>query len=173
MAKKYYYATFSYMSKEREGCYVKEHMTGSAEEGENVLAGIFKTATKYLVDKAFVDTIQVDSIIEVSKTDYEEIKEWERAVSPHVLTADIRGDDPVEAYLPATDEVKEERKHPIFDDCEEAVGGEVKHTFMLSLNGMYISGITHEQLKELAEAAALELHPEAKKMAEGGDAAKK
>lgn len=169
MAKKYYYATFSYMSKTREGCYAKEHMTGCAEEGENVLAGIFKTATKYLVDKAYIDTIQVDSIIEISKADCEEMKEWERAVSPHTAIADIRGDDPVEAYLPAGNGVKEERKHPIFDDCEETVNGEVVHTFMLSLNGMYISGITHEQLKELAEAAALELHPEAKKMAEGED----
>ena len=173
MAKKYYYATFSYMSKEREGCYVKEHVTGCAEEGKNIIAGIFKTATKYLGDKAHVDTIQVDSFIEINKTDCEEIRKWERAVSSYTPTANIRGDDPVEAYLPATDEVKEERKHPIFDDCEETVGGEVKHTFMLSLNGMYISGITHEQLKELAEAAALELHPEAKKMAEGGDADKK
>lgn len=55
--------------------------------------------------------------------------------------------------------IEEERKHPIIEDCEVMDKGEVKHEFMLSMNGMYISGITHEQMKELAEAVVLALHP--------------
>ena len=47
--------------------------------------------------------------------------------------------------------IEEERKHPIIEDCEVNDKGEVKHEFMLSLNGMYISGITHEQMKELGK----------------------
>ena len=54
---------------------------------------------------------------------------------------------------------EEERKHPIIEDCEVNDKGEVKHEFMLSLNGMYISGITHEQMKELAQEVARVLHP--------------
>lgn len=49
----------------------------------------------------------------------------------------------------------EERKHPIIEDCEEMVNGKPVHTFMLSLNGMYISGITHGQMHELYEQALL------------------
>lgn len=56
----------------------------------------------------------------------------------------------------------EERKHPIIEDCEVNDKGNVKHEFMLSLNGMYISGITHEQLKELRKEVdnALDIHEE-------------
>lgn len=169
MAKKYYYATYSYMSKEKEGAYIKSSITGYADEGENILTGILKTTAKHLGDKAIDGTILVDNLIEISESDYDEEQVWRRKVNPNEPISTYRGDDPIDDYLPASDDVKEERKHPIFDDCEETVNGEVTHTFMLSLNGMYISGITHEQLKELAEAAALELHPEAKKMAEGED----
>ena len=45
--------------------------------------------------------------------------------------------------------IEEERMHPIFDECEVNDYGEVKRHHMLSLNGMYISGITDEQLKEM------------------------
>ncbi len=48
-------------------------------------------------------------------------------------------------------ELNEERMHPIFDECEVNDFGEVKRHHMLSLNGMYISGITDEQLKEMHE----------------------
>lgn len=46
-------------------------------------------------------------------------------------------------------ELNEERMHPIFDECEVNDFGEVKREHMLSMNGMYISGITDEQLKEM------------------------
>jgi len=55
--------------------------------------------------------------------------------------------------------IEEERKHPIIEDCEVNDKGEVKHEYMLSLNGMYISGITHEQMEELAKKVAKALHP--------------
>ena len=48
--------------------------------------------------------------------------------------------------------IEEERKHPIFEDCEEMENGKAVQKWMLSLNGMYISGITHEQMKELFDA---------------------
>lgn len=51
--------------------------------------------------------------------------------------------------------VEEERKHPIIEDCEEIENGKVVRKFMLSLNGMYISGITEDQLEELFEAVTL------------------
>ena len=44
-----------------------------------------------------------------------------------------------------------ERMHPIFDECEVNDFGEVKREHMLSMNGMYISGITDDQLKEMHE----------------------
>nr|DAL60091.1 MAG TPA_asm: hypothetical protein [Caudoviricetes sp.] len=46
-------------------------------------------------------------------------------------------------------ELNEERMRPIFDECEVNDYGEVKRHHMLSMNGMYISGITDEQLKEM------------------------
>lgn len=55
--------------------------------------------------------------------------------------------------------IEEERKHPIIEDYEVNDKGEVKHEYMLSLNGMYISGITHEQMEELAKKVAKALHP--------------
>nr|WP_297653592.1 hypothetical protein [uncultured Prevotella sp.] len=55
--------------------------------------------------------------------------------------------------------IEEERKHPIIEDCEVNDKDEVKHEYMLSLNGMYISGITHEQMEELAKKVAKALHP--------------
>lgn len=45
--------------------------------------------------------------------------------------------------------IEEERMHPIFDECEVNDFGEVKREHMLSMNGMYISGITDDQLKEM------------------------
>lgn len=45
--------------------------------------------------------------------------------------------------------IEEERMHPIFDECEVNDFGEVKRYHMLSMNGMYISGITDDQLKEM------------------------
>ena len=48
-------------------------------------------------------------------------------------------------------ELEEERMHPIFDECEVKDYGEAKRHYMLSMNGMYISGITDEQLKEMHE----------------------
>lgn len=46
-------------------------------------------------------------------------------------------------------ELNEERMHPIFDECEVNDFGAVKREHMLSMNGMYISGITDDQLKEM------------------------
>lgn len=45
--------------------------------------------------------------------------------------------------------IAEERKHPIFEECEVMVAGKPAREHMLSMNGMYISGITDEQLKEM------------------------
>lgn len=45
--------------------------------------------------------------------------------------------------------IAEERKHPIFEECEVMVAGKPACEHMLSMNGMYISGITDEQLKEM------------------------
>lgn len=47
--------------------------------------------------------------------------------------------------------IEEERKHPIFEECEVMNAGKPAREHMLSLNGMYISGITDEQLKEMHE----------------------
>lgn len=47
--------------------------------------------------------------------------------------------------------IEEERMHPIFDECEVNDYGKVKRYHMLSMNGMYISGITDDQLKEMHE----------------------
>lgn len=47
--------------------------------------------------------------------------------------------------------IEEERKHPIFEECEVMVAGKPAREHMLSMNGMYISGITDEQLKEMYE----------------------
>lgn len=47
--------------------------------------------------------------------------------------------------------IEEERKHPIFEECEVMVAGKPAREHMLSMNGMYISGITDEQLKEMHE----------------------
>nr|DAE83680.1 MAG TPA: hypothetical protein [Caudoviricetes sp.] len=47
--------------------------------------------------------------------------------------------------------VEEERMHPIFEECEVMVAGKPAREHMLSMNGMYISGITDEQLKEMYE----------------------
>ena len=45
--------------------------------------------------------------------------------------------------------IEEERMHPIFDECEVNDFGVTKREHMLSMNGMYISGITDDQLKEM------------------------
>lgn len=45
--------------------------------------------------------------------------------------------------------IAEERKHPIFEECEVMNDGKPAREHMLSMNGMYISGITDEQLKEM------------------------
>lgn len=45
--------------------------------------------------------------------------------------------------------IAEERKHPIFEECEVMVAGKPAREHMLSMNGMYISGITDDQLKEM------------------------
>ena len=55
----------------------------------------------------------------------------------------------VEAKIAAN--IEEERKHPIFEECEVMNAGKPAREHMLSLNGMYISGITDEQLKEMHE----------------------
>ena len=47
--------------------------------------------------------------------------------------------------------IEEERKHPIFEECEVMNAGKPAREHMLSLNGMYISGITDDQLKEMHE----------------------
>ncbi len=62
--------------------------------------------------------------------------------------------------------MEEERKHPIIEDCEVNDKGEIKHEFMLSLNGMYISGITRDQLDELWKEVdyALDTHEEEAKV---------
>lgn len=51
-------------------------------------------------------------------------------------------------------ELNEERMHPIFDECEVNDFGAVKREHMLSMNGMYIAGITDAQLKEMHEKLA-------------------
>ena len=48
-------------------------------------------------------------------------------------------------------ELEEERMHPIFDECEVNDFGVTKREHMLSMNGMYIAGITDAQLKEMHE----------------------
>lgn len=48
-------------------------------------------------------------------------------------------------------ELNEERMHPIFEECEVMNAGKPVCEYMLSMNGMYISGITDEQLKEMHE----------------------
>lgn len=48
-------------------------------------------------------------------------------------------------------ELNEERMHPIFDECEVNDFGVTKREHMLSMNGMYIAGITDEQLEEMHE----------------------
>lgn len=45
--------------------------------------------------------------------------------------------------------IAEERKHPIFEECEVMNDGKPAREHMLSMNGMYISGITDDQLKEM------------------------
>lgn len=45
--------------------------------------------------------------------------------------------------------IAEERKHPIFEECEVMNAGKPAREHMLSMNGMYISGITDDQLKEM------------------------
>ena len=162
--KKYYYAAYSYTDK--EGRFTKATMTGITTGDGKIVSGIIKCAAKRLDGYADSRTIQVDNVIEMSEADYNELEAWNRVVHPEDPIDSYKGDDPIEDYLPADDKVKEERKHPIFEDYESNENGETKQLFMLSLNGMYSSGITHEQLKELAEATALELHPEAKKMAD-------
>lgn len=47
--------------------------------------------------------------------------------------------------------IAEERKHPIFEECEVMNAGKPAREHMLSMNGMYISGITDDQLKEMHE----------------------
>lgn len=47
--------------------------------------------------------------------------------------------------------LNEERMHPIFDECEVNDFGAVKREHMLSMNGMYIAGITDAQLEEMHE----------------------
>lgn len=47
--------------------------------------------------------------------------------------------------------IAEERMYPIFEECEVMNAGKPAREHMLSLNGMYISGITDEQLKEMHE----------------------
>lgn len=56
-----------------------------------------------------------------------------------------------DAAANAAANIEEERMHPIFDECEVNDYGEVKRHHMLSMNGMYISGITDDQLKEMHE----------------------
>lgn len=47
--------------------------------------------------------------------------------------------------------IEEERKHPIFEECEVMVAGKPAREHMLSMNGMYISGFTDAQLREMHE----------------------
>ena len=42
--------------------------------------------------------------------------------------------------------------HPIFDECEVNDFGVTKREHMLSMNGMYIAGITDAQLKEIGSS---------------------
>lgn len=56
-----------------------------------------------------------------------------------------------DAAAKAAANIEEERMHPIFDECEVNDYGEAKRHYMLSMNGMYISGITDDQLKEMHE----------------------
>lgn len=54
-----------------------------------------------------------------------------------------------DAAAKAAANIEEERMHPIFEECEVMNAGKPVREHMLSMNGMYISGITDEQLKEM------------------------
>lgn len=58
---------------------------------------------------------------------------------------------PKDAAANVAANVEEERMHPIFEECEVMNAGKPAREHMLSMNGMYISGITDEQLKEMHE----------------------
>ena len=51
--------------------------------------------------------------------------------------------------------IQQERETPIFDDYEIVENGKAVRRWMLSLNGMYISGITDEQMRKLSESIGL------------------
>ena len=56
-------------------------------------------------------------------------------------------------------DMEKERKLPIFEDYEMVENGKAVQKWMLSLNGMYISGISKEQLKLLHGAVLKTLYP--------------
>lgn len=51
--------------------------------------------------------------------------------------------------------IQQERETPIFEDYEIVENGKAVRRWMLSLNGMYISGITDEQMRKLSETIGL------------------
>ena len=65
------------------------------------------------------------------------------------LIKQIMNSKNTDAAAKAAANIEEERMHPIFDECEVNDFGEVKRHYMLSMNGMYISGITDDELKEM------------------------
>lgn len=54
-----------------------------------------------------------------------------------------------------SEKIQKERETPIFEDYEIVENGKAVRRWMLSLNGMYISGITDEQMKKLSESVGL------------------
>lgn len=54
-----------------------------------------------------------------------------------------------------SEKIQKERETPIFEDYEIVENGKAVCRWMLSLNGMYISGITDEQMKKLSESVGL------------------
>lgn len=71
-----------------------------------------------------------------------------------------------EIMATTNNDIKKERKLPIFEDYEIVENGKAVQKWMLSLNGMYISGISKEQLRMLFFAAMKEYIPDAKKQME-------
>lgn len=70
-------------------------------------------------------------------------------ITTNNLIKQIMNSKNTDAAAKAAANIEEERMHPIFDECEVNDYGEVKRHHMLSMNGMYISGITDDQLKEM------------------------
>lgn len=72
-------------------------------------------------------------------------------ITTNNLIKQIMNSKNTDAAAKAAANIEEERMHPIFEECEVMNAGKPVREHMLSMNGMYISGITDEQLKEMHE----------------------